>query len=181
MEYKTFASYREASQFAREQAMQYHRSVEMIRRGNEFVVPDFGGNSPSPAATPRRQPAWSPPTRDNNDWWEQHLEEQRKKEAKEAARRLAEDQRHEANKKRLAQRKPYLVEREKYYRALGDSDLDQEWADKDSNALEPDEKQLLRDIVRERKGITPAYGSGVQVCGSCGEVGENCTCGSSWF
>ncbi len=177
MKYRTFANYRDASQFARQQAMQHRRSVEVTRQGDAFLVPYIGGDVSPPRPTP--DPRRTPPT--ETDWLERSLEEQRRREAEEAARRLAEDQRHEANRKRIQERRPYLLEREKYYRALYDGKLDQEWADRDENALEPDEMQLLRDIVRERKGIAPAYGKSVQVCRSCGQVGANCTCGRSWF
>ena len=87
-----------------------------------------------------------------------------------------------SSKRRLFEnRKTYLEKREIYYRKMDDERLDKEWAARDENSIELDEVQLLRSLIRERKGITSTFGTSARVCGSCGEVGENCTCGRSWF
>jgi hypothetical protein len=52
------------------------------------------------------------------------------------------------------------------------------WNHRKEMDLEPDETAVLREIVREAKGIKPAYGNSAVTCGQCGMVGQNCTCGS---
>lgn len=79
------------------------------------------------------------------------------------------------------ERRSYLEEREAYYRSLPEEQLDKVWKQREELDLQPDETALLREIVRETKGIKPAYGHSAQVCGQCGMVGSNCTCERSWF
>jgi len=83
--------------------------------------------------------------------------------------------------RRRKERRVYLEEKEFYYRSLTEKELENHWSQRAEIGLEPDEKVLLREIIREVKGITPAYGNSAQVCRQCGMVGENCTCGRSWF
>jgi hypothetical protein len=186
-----FANYRDASRFARETAVLHRRSVEIVRQGDQFSVPDLGDT--------RGQPNAQSPTAKNSsdsdfndDLWEQVSQDRVRRQKEESARQLADVQlreeklladkrRHEENKKRLEERKPFLLKRERFYRGLEDVALDQEWACRDRNGLQSDETQLLRDLVRERKGISPVYGISLKVCRSCGEVGDSCTCGRSWF
>ena len=84
-------------------------------------------------------------------------------------------------RQRLNNRETYLGQREIYYRKMDDERLDKEWAAHDENSIELDEVRLLRSLIRERKGIKPTFGTSIRVCGSCGEVGDSCTCGRSWF
>ena len=86
-----------------------------------------------------------------------------------------------SSKGRPENRKTYLEQREIHYRRMDDERLDKEWTARHENEIEIDEMQLLRSLVRERKGIASTFGTDTRVCGSCGEVGENCTCGRSWF
>ena len=74
-----------------------------------------------------------------------------------------------------------LEQREIYYRKMDDESLIKEWDARLENNIELDEMRLLRSLIRERKGITSTFGTSTRVCGSCGEVGDNCTCGRSWF
>jgi len=179
VKFKKFANFHDASTFARALAMRFQYSVKITRMGQDFVVSFIGNNTQR--SNKQLIKANRPTPTEKIDWWEKNLEKQKRQAEQAEARRLQDEQRRKENRKRINERKSYLLQRKKYYRELNGIDLDQEWADRDENDLLPDEKELLRNIVRERKGITPAYGSIVEVCRSCGEVGENCTCGRSWF
>lgn len=78
-------------------------------------------------------------------------------------------------------RRAYLEERKRYYGSLPTIQLERLWMEREKRDLEPDEKSLLREVLREAKRITPVYGSRAQACPQCGMVGDNCTCGRSWF
>ena len=116
-----------------------------------------------------------------SNWWERHLEEQRKRDVQEQKRREIEQKARLAEIREREKRHTYLEKRENYYRALPEDELEKHWNQRDEIVLEPDETALLRKIVREVKGIKPAYGISAKVCRQCGMVGENCTCGRSWF
>ena len=96
-------------------------------------------------------------------------------------RRLSKQYQNKRNRQHLESRQTYLEKRELFYRKMDDEQLDKEWAARDENSIEPDEVRLLRSLIREKKGIESTFGTGIRVCGSCGEVGDNCTCGRSWF
>ena len=176
MQKRTFSTFREASNFARQHAQEAGATMKLEREGNNWVV--LSNQSTASSASPRQghhTPCESH-LRDqqDNDWWERHLEEQRKREEQEQKAREAEIRERE-------KRHFYLEDREKHYRSLSENELDNQWNKREKMDLEPDETALLREIVREVKGIKPAYGNSVQVCRQCLMVGENCTCGRSWF
>ena len=77
-------------------------------------------------------------------------------------------------------RKSYLNERERYYRSLSKTELENEWDAREEMDLEPDEESRLREIVRKSKGIEPTHGARWKVCAECLLVGDSCTCGRSW-
>jgi len=178
MQQRRFGSFREASQFARELAVSHRCSVEITRDGDHFLVPDLTNSSPPNSPVVGVRSVHNGATRE--DPWERQLAIQRKREEEEAAQRLVETRRHEINKKRFEERKPYLLERERAYRSMDDAAIENAWATRDEAGLALDEVEMLRDLVRERKGIKPTPGH-VQVCRSCGQVGDNCTCTRSWF
>tara|TARA_R110002012_G_scaffold23242_4_gene79048 strand:+ start:258 stop:602 length:345 start_codon:yes stop_codon:yes gene_type:complete len=73
-------------------------------------------------------------------------------------------------------RSKYLSERESHYRSLREDVLFTLWGRREELALEQDEIELLRRIIREIKGITQTKTTTIHVCASCGMVGDNCTC-----
>jgi hypothetical protein len=111
VKYRMFANYRDASRFARETAVLHRRSVEIVRQGDQFSVPDLGDT--------RGQPNAQSPTAKNSsdsdfndDLWEQVSQDRVRRQKEESARQLADVQlreeklladkrRHEENKKRL--------------------------------------------------------------------------------
>jgi hypothetical protein len=175
---KRFTTFRAASEFARQLAASNRCSVEIVRQGNGFLVLDLPSTTASSTGT--RQRNEQPNSSADDGSWEQHVAIHRKREEAEAARYAEEARRHEANRRRYEERKPHLLERERIYRSMDDVELYSAWIERERSALELDEIQLLRDLVRERKGIAPTRPS-VDVCRSCGQVGDNCTCGRSWF
>lgn len=169
----SFQSFKDASIYARRHAQEIGVTVRLERDvsggwsvilDSEGSVADSGGNN-------------EPPYRTYSDW----LEDDRKRKKKESARREIEQQERKAKAEELEKRRPYIEEREKYYRSLSEGQLDELWNNRKN--LEPDETALLRDIVREAKGIRPVYGNSfsTSVCRQCGMVGDSCTCGRSWF
>jgi hypothetical protein len=183
MQKRTFSTFSEASNFARHHAQEIGATVQLEREGNNWVV--FSNMSAASTASVNRgyHSPWGSHSRhqQDNDWWDRHLEEQRKREEQEQKRRELEQKAQEAEIRKREKRRPYLEGREKHYRSLSEVELENQWNKREEMDLEPDEIALLREIVREVKGIKPAYGNSVQVCRQCGMVGENCTCGRSWF
>ncbi len=78
-------------------------------------------------------------------------------------------------------RQAYLETQETYYRSLPPDTLESLWNNRKEQNLKPDETAILRNIVRAAKGIEPVFGTNVKACGQCGMVGDNCTCGRTWF
>lgn len=177
MHKRTFSTFSGASNFARQHAQEIGATVKLDREGNNWVV--FTSKRAEPPIqgqhTPRRShPEYQP----NNDRWKRHREVQRKREEQ---RRALKQKAREAEVREREKRRPYLEERETYYRSLTEKELENQWNQREEKGLEPDETALLREIVREVKGIKPAHGNSAQVCRQCGMVGENCTCSQSWF
>jgi len=92
---------------------------------------------------------------------------------------LDKEKQHDLDKIRA--RQTYLEMQEYYYRKLPLDELETIWKNRKENRLQPDETGLLREIVRSAKGIEPVSGTRVVACRQCGMVGDNCTCGRTWF
>lgn len=179
MKYRTFDSFRIASQYARTAAIQHSRSVQIHRQGEKFAVEDFGDLAGSESGRPEsREPA------DKTyllDWWERRQEEERKREEKLERLRRHEEYQHQLNRERYDRREPYLEKRKEVYRAMDKSDLLELWKKRDESDMEEDERLLLWTTLREKMGISAKTGNSARVCRSCYQVGENCTCKRSWF
>lgn len=174
----------DASNFAKQHAQEIGATVKLEREGDHWAV--FTGQGDAPPTPSDQNRHSSPPYNrqqysQESSWWERHLEEQCKREEQEQKRRELEQKAREAEIREREKRRPYLNERENYYRSLPESELEKHWKRREEMDLDPDEVALLREIVREVKGIKPAYGHSAKVCRQCGMVGENCTCGRSWF
>lgn len=165
MQKRTFSTFTDASNFARQHAQEIGATVKIEREDNHWAVFSAqGGASNAKGDDGYRSHTYSrQQDTPESSWWE--LEQK----AREAVIREREKRRH------------YLDERENYYRSLPEEELDKHWNQREEMDLEPDETALLREIVRAVKGIKPAYGNNTRVCRQCGMVGENCTCGRSWF
>lgn len=175
-----FKTYGEAAAYAKRRAQELGTAVKFGRSNDEWVV--FIESEQPVVITARPDTATKPPpTIKHLSWWEHRLEEKRKAEEIEKRRRDAEEKSREADANERQERRPYIEAREKYYRSLSEKQLDKLWNSRESQDVEPDEMALLREIVREAKGITPAYENRVRVCRQCGMVEDNCTCGRSWF
>ena len=68
-----------------------------------------------------------------------------------------------------------LEKRRDYYDGLSDEALDEAWAKRDSPKLSEDEQNMLRYIVRNRKGFKPANPH-VSMCKRCNLPVDNCSC-----
>ena len=146
---KTFSTFRDASNFARQHAQNIGVTVKLEQKDNLWIVV---------------------------------TNQERKKEEQEQKRRKFEQKARETTAIREREKKRlYLEERESSYRSLPEKQLSELWGKREEMELEPDEAALLREIVREVKGIKPTYGNSAQVCRQCGMVEGNCTCGRSWY
>lgn len=179
MKYRTFDSFWEASQYAKTAAIQNSCSVKIHREGDRFAVEEFGDLKRSESKGP--ESGQYPNVHRYLDWWERRQEEERQREEEVARLRGQEQYRHQLNREKHDRRKPYLESREEVYRAMDDSGLLERWEKRDENDMEEDERLLLWTILREKMGITAKTGNSARVCGSCYQVGENCTCKRSWF
>lgn len=68
-----------------------------------------------------------------------------------------------------------LEKRRDYYDGLSDEALDEAWAKRDSLKLSEDEQNMLRYIVRNRKGFKPANPH-ISMCKRCNLPVDNCAC-----
>ena len=177
MQKRTFSTFGEASNFARQYAQEIGATVKLEREGNDWVVfTNERAKSPSQGHhTFWENQSWH---QQNNGWRERHSEEQRKIKEQEKKRREIEQKARETEKRLREKRRLYLEERGNYYRSLSEVELKKQWNKGKVINVESDERALLRDIVREVKGIRPHIKFiNLQVCPQCLMVGENCTCG----
>lgn len=164
-----FRTYLEAAAFAKRRAQELGTAVTVRRSNDEWVV---YLRSQQPEAITARQD--NPTTPQSNttklSWSERMREKKRRMDAEEKSRE--DDER---------KRQIRLIEKDRYYRSLPENQLDELWHSRESEDLDSDETALLREILREAKGIIPTHGNSVRVCCQCGMVEDNCTCGRSWF
>lgn len=179
MQKKTFSTFRDASNYARQHAQDIGATVRLERVDDHWMVVAGQEGAPTTSGNQNRYmpPSISTPDVAESSWWEEEQEcRDLEQKHREIERKVLEAERREREKRR-----PYLKERENYYRSLPEAELDKLWNQREQMNLESDETALLREIVRKVKGIKPVYGNSVQVCPQCGMVGGNCTCGRSWF
>jgi len=81
------------------------------------------------------------------------------------------------------ERQRYRAERMAYYSALSDAELETIWSarEDDECSLGGIELDVIRQLLRMRKGIKPKYGHHARVCPRCCRVGDNCICERTWF
>jgi len=176
---RSFSTFQEASSFARQKAQELGRTVKLERDGNDYVVlfdqaPTHIDNNARNTSSQHYNP---------NTWWERHLEEERKKEEREQKQKELEQKRIQAEAEERTKRKPYLNDREIYFKSLSDQKLDELWASRENSDKEEDEIFGLRGIVRERKGIKPTADirANMNFCPRCSLAVDNCTCDRSWW
>ena len=68
-----------------------------------------------------------------------------------------------------------LEKKRDYYNGLSDADLDDAWASRAERKLSEDEENMLRYIVRGRKGFK-AVKTNVPMCKRCNLPVNNCAC-----
>ena len=68
-----------------------------------------------------------------------------------------------------------LEKRREYYNGLSDEKLDEVWGKRDALKLGADEQNMLRFIVRNRKGFKPANPH-VSMCKRRNLPADNCAC-----
>lgn len=68
-----------------------------------------------------------------------------------------------------------LEKRRDYYNGLSDDELDGIWAKRDSLKLGEDEQNMLRYILRNRKGFKPSNPH-ISMCKRCNLPVDNCAC-----
>jgi hypothetical protein len=62
-----------------------------------------------------------------------------------------------------------------FFESLSESELDQLWANRAEQGIEGAEEQLLRFVLRERKGFKPVERF-VSICQRCNLPADNCAC-----
>jgi hypothetical protein len=62
-----------------------------------------------------------------------------------------------------------------YYDTLSEAELDKLWANRAELGIEGAEEQLLRFVLRERKGFKPVERF-VSICQRCNLPADNCAC-----
>ncbi|MBX3176660.1 MAG: hypothetical protein KF886_04820 [Candidatus Hydrogenedentes bacterium] len=62
-----------------------------------------------------------------------------------------------------------------YFESLSEADLDQLWKDRETLGIAGVEEQLLRFVLRERKGFKPVERF-VSICQRCNLPADNCAC-----
>ncbi len=180
---KTFTTFTDASNYAKQHAQEIGAMVKLEREGNIWVVVSSHEKTTTTSSIvdrhmlPSRRTTYIPKT----TWLERHLDKQHKIEKQEKKPTELLRKAYKVQRQGQENRYTYLKERENYYRSLSEVQLEKLWNEREKMELESDETTLLREIVREVKKIKPAYGNSVKVCRQCGMVGDNCTCGRSWF
>lgn len=177
---RTFSTFADASTFARRQAQKLGAAVRVEREGSEWTVFSMQPSRSSSSVEDALYLAGQEDSAVHN--WSGWSHEEELKQKKEKKRLELERMAREVEIREREKRRPYLEERKRHYQSLTGAELDSLWNCRDELdlELELDEEALLRDVVREAKGIKPAMKTNAKAC-RCGMVGENCTCGRSWF
>ncbi|MFP6596428.1 MAG: hypothetical protein VCB26_05100 [Candidatus Hydrogenedentota bacterium] len=68
-----------------------------------------------------------------------------------------------------------LEKRRDHYQSLSEEELDEVWSKRDKLKLGEDEQNMLRQILRNRKGFKPANPN-VPMCKRCNLPVDNCAC-----
>lgn len=68
-----------------------------------------------------------------------------------------------------------LEQKRDYYNSLSDTELDEAWATRAQREISEDEENMLRYIVRGRKGFK-AVQTNVPMCKRCNLPVNNCAC-----
>jgi len=151
---------------------------DSFREAAQFAAGFCASNRTTASLARTNDGRWEVVPSDEYQAKKQHEEEERKlaearhKASQEAARRAIErEQEIEKN----------LKERESYYRSLSKDALQALWDNREILAIDPRERAIIRQIMRELLGIKPTPHVDVKVCRQCGMVGDSCTCGRSWF
>jgi hypothetical protein len=71
--------------------------------------------------------------------------------------------------------KSTLEERKAHYDAMSEAELDDVWANREKLKLGEDEQNMLRYILRNRKGFKPSNPH-VSMCKRCNLPVDNCAC-----
>jgi len=69
----------------------------------------------------------------------------------------------------------YLEKQRDHYKTLSDEELDEVWSKRDKLKLGEDEQNMLRYILRNRKGFKPADPH-ISMCKRCNLPVANCAC-----
>lgn len=75
----------------------------------------------------------------------------------------------------------HLDTRRKYYESLTEEGLDAVWENREIMIIEEEELNVMRTVLRQKKGISPVPAPNIKVCPQCKMVGDNCTCGRTWY
>lgn len=181
MQKRNFATFKEASNFAKQQAQAIGVTVKLERDGDGWVV--FCNQGTASPVTLKKEYHHPPESHSrheqDNDWLKSRFEEQRKRKEEERKRREIKKKAQEAEAREREERQAYLADKKDYYYGLSEKDLLNLWDRRDETDLDTEEFLILRGAVRKAKGIEPAYHHNVQVCPFCGMVGGNCNCGRS--
>lgn len=68
-----------------------------------------------------------------------------------------------------------LEEKRDHYNTLSDADLDAVWANREASKMGGEEQNMLRYILRNRKGFKPANPN-IPMCKRCNLPVDNCAC-----
>ena len=148
MHKRTFFSFSEASNFARQHAQEAGVTLRLEKQGSSWVV----SANQSPIASVEVQNS----SRERPSWSKQRLEEQQRELEKHEKERAVQKQtrgdlerklRFESNEEQ--KRYSYLEDRERHYRSLSDADLENLWDKHEEMHLKPDEITRLRGVVMD--------------------------------
>lgn len=190
---KKFTSFAEASTYAKEVALRTGASVKLERDGDQWMVLDSAGLQGTPISFSNSLASpdvlYSDQTRNYDNWLpsrkrfdtsfgnaEDIERKARDIEDKKRAIRKADD----LDRK---ERQPFLDSRKKHYQGLSDQELEELWFKRSKLKIEEDELLILRNVIRERKGIStaPDAKNTLVVCSHCLSPKDSCTCGRGWW
>ena len=197
MDSKVFVDFHEASEFARIKAKEMGRSIRVVRDGTRYRV-ILGASSPVSLDSSSHKndeflawcdeqakiqegikslhivegSSWSEGVSSGNYYWDKiedvHGAARRKKLNEQARLQREED----------AKRRSFIMEKREVFEGLSDDELDKKWKNRARSGLAPDEIDVLRSVVRARKGISTKVSrvSTLDICPKCSLSIDTCLC-----
>ena len=178
MQRHSFSTFKEAANFAKQHAQKVGATLKLEREGEEWAV--YPNQRTASTASDKKEnllPTESASQhQEEKDQWQIYCKKERERREQEKKNREVEEKRRKEEIRIREERQAYLKKRGNFYRSRSKKELENIWSKRHKKNLEPDELDLIKNILREAKGIKPAYRHSVRVCPRCGMVGGNCIC-----